>query len=107
MNDRLGPRGPHLPEFIAFHEPSLQADEFRFEEFEPQFSCPVGEPSRRQLGVERIYGEGRNMACLYADLRNPASNRCYTKIGFTPVCGSLHFHKVGAIESPAAGRRNE
>jgi RimJ/RimL family protein N-acetyltransferase len=57
--------------------------------------------------VERIYGEGRNIACLYADLRNPASNRCYTKIGFTPVCGSLHFHKVGAVESPAAGRRNE
>jgi RimJ/RimL family protein N-acetyltransferase len=43
--------------------------------------------------VERIYAEGRKIACLYADLRNPASNRCYTKIGFTPVCGSLHFHR--------------
>jgi predicted GNAT family acetyltransferase len=43
--------------------------------------------------VERIYGEGRTIACLYADLRDPASNRCYTKIGFTPVCGSLHFHR--------------
>ncbi len=43
--------------------------------------------------VERIYAEGRKIACLYADLRNPASNRCYTKIGFAPVCGSLHFHR--------------
>jgi predicted GNAT family acetyltransferase len=44
--------------------------------------------------VERIYAEGRKTACLYADLRNPASNRCYTKIGFAPVCGSLHFHRT-------------
>lgn len=42
--------------------------------------------------VERVYAEGRKIACLYADLRNPASNRCYTKIGFTPVCTSMHFH---------------
>jgi GNAT superfamily N-acetyltransferase len=44
--------------------------------------------------VERIYAQGRTIACLYADLRNPASNRCYTKIGFTPVCRSLHFHRT-------------
>jgi predicted GNAT family acetyltransferase len=44
--------------------------------------------------VERIYAEGRKAACLYTDLRNPASNRCYTRIGFTPVCGSLHFYRV-------------
>jgi predicted GNAT family acetyltransferase len=44
--------------------------------------------------VERIYAEGRKIACLDADLRNPASNRCYTKIGFTPVCGSLHFRRA-------------
>lgn len=43
--------------------------------------------------VERVYAEGRSIACLYADLRNPASNRCYTKIGFAPVCRSLHFHR--------------
>ena len=43
--------------------------------------------------IERIYAEGRKIACLYADLRNSASNRCYTKIGFTPVCGSLHFQR--------------
>ena len=59
-------------------------------------------PERRARGyagsvtaatVERIYAEGRKTACLYADLRNPAANRCYAKIGFTPVCGSLHFHR--------------
>ena len=44
--------------------------------------------------VEPIYADGRKIACLYADLRNPASNCCYTKIGFTPVCGSLHFHRA-------------
>jgi ribosomal protein S18 acetylase RimI-like enzyme len=43
--------------------------------------------------VERIYAEGRTIACLYADLRNPASNRCYRKIGFTAVCQSLHFYR--------------
>jgi predicted GNAT family acetyltransferase len=43
--------------------------------------------------VERIYAEGRKVACLYADRRNSASNRCYTKVGFTPVCTSLHFHR--------------
>jgi predicted GNAT family acetyltransferase len=43
--------------------------------------------------VERIYAEGRKTACLYADLNNLASIRCYTKIGFTPVCKSLHFRR--------------
>jgi predicted GNAT family acetyltransferase len=43
--------------------------------------------------VERVYAEGRSIACLYADLRNPASNHCYAKIGFAPVCRSLHFHR--------------
>jgi predicted GNAT family acetyltransferase len=40
--------------------------------------------------VEQIFSEGRSAACLYADLRNPFSNRCYTKIGFTRVCDSMH-----------------
>ncbi len=41
--------------------------------------------------VERAYAEGKRIACLYTDLRNPFSNRCYAKIGFEPVCSSLHF----------------
>lgn len=43
--------------------------------------------------VERIYAEGRKTACLYTDLRNAASNRCYVKIGFRPVSKSLHIHR--------------
>lgn len=38
--------------------------------------------------VERILARGKALACLYTDLANPASNRCYEKIGFTPVCDS-------------------
>jgi RimJ/RimL family protein N-acetyltransferase len=41
--------------------------------------------------VDSIFAEGRTMACLYADLRNPASNQCYAKIGFKPVCRSWHY----------------
>jgi predicted GNAT family acetyltransferase len=44
--------------------------------------------------VEQIFAEGRSAACLYADLRNPYSNRCYTKIGFTRVCESMHVARV-------------
>jgi RimJ/RimL family protein N-acetyltransferase len=38
--------------------------------------------------VDSVFAEGRTMACLYSDLRNKASNRCYAKIGFEPVCRS-------------------
>ncbi len=41
--------------------------------------------------VEKIYAEGRRTACLYTDLANPFSNRCYAKIGFEPVCESWFF----------------
>jgi RimJ/RimL family protein N-acetyltransferase len=41
--------------------------------------------------VEAIFAEGRSIACLYSDLRNPASNRCYAKIGFKPVCRAWHY----------------
>ncbi len=41
--------------------------------------------------VELIYAEGRTTACLYCDLRNPASRRCYAKLGFAPVCDSWYF----------------
>jgi RimJ/RimL family protein N-acetyltransferase len=46
--------------------------------------------------VERILAQGYKTACLYTDLRNPASNRCYEKIGFKPVCRSMHFHRATA-----------
>ncbi len=38
--------------------------------------------------ARQIFAEGRNAAYLYTDLRNPASNRCYAKLGFRPVCES-------------------
>jgi len=41
--------------------------------------------------VDAIFAEGRSMACLYVDLRNPYSNRCYAKIGFTPLCRSFYY----------------
>ena len=41
--------------------------------------------------VERIFDEGKTTACLYTDMRNPFSNRCYAKIGFRPVCSSAFF----------------
>lgn len=48
--------------------------------------------------VERIFAEGKGAACLYTDLRNPASNRCYAKIGFKPVCSSWHCPRTGAAQ---------
>ena len=41
--------------------------------------------------AERILGEGKRSACLYTDQRNPASNRCYAKIGFLPICSAYHY----------------
>ncbi len=40
--------------------------------------------------AERGRAEGKRFACLYVDRRNPASNRCYEKIGFAPVCDAWH-----------------
>jgi ribosomal protein S18 acetylase RimI-like enzyme len=36
--------------------------------------------------VDQIFAAGRQTACLYIDANNPASNRCYAKLGFEPVC---------------------
>ena len=41
--------------------------------------------------AEKIFAEGRRIACLYTDLSNPWSNRCYARIGFKPVCESWFF----------------
>jgi predicted GNAT family acetyltransferase len=38
--------------------------------------------------AERLFAEGKSAVCLYADRRNAASNRCYAKIGFEPVCNA-------------------
>jgi RimJ/RimL family protein N-acetyltransferase len=41
--------------------------------------------------VDRARAEGKQFACLYTDLRNPFSNRCYARVGFEPVCDSWFF----------------
>jgi GNAT superfamily N-acetyltransferase len=44
--------------------------------------------------ADAVFAEGKAAACLYSDLRNPASNRCYAKVGFRPVCRAWHYpHK--------------
>jgi predicted GNAT family acetyltransferase len=49
--------------------------------------------------VEQAFAEGKTMACIYTDLRNPSSNRCYAKIGFKPVCDSAHIPRAVAEPS--------
>jgi RimJ/RimL family protein N-acetyltransferase len=44
--------------------------------------------------AERVFAEGKSAACLYTDLRNPASNRCYAKIGFKPVCDAWVYRRL-------------
>jgi RimJ/RimL family protein N-acetyltransferase len=44
--------------------------------------------------VDAVFAEGRTTACLYSNLRNPASNRCYAKIGFKPVCRAWHYQRA-------------
>jgi RimJ/RimL family protein N-acetyltransferase len=54
--------------------------------------------------VREIFDEGRTAAGLYTDLRNPASNRCYAKLGFVAVCKSwlVIRSKDQARESPVS-----
>jgi predicted GNAT family acetyltransferase len=52
--------------------------------------------------VDAIFAEGRDTACLYVDLRNPYSSRCYAKIGFTPLCRSWYYPRArGAASGPS------
>jgi RimJ/RimL family protein N-acetyltransferase len=44
--------------------------------------------------ADRVFAEGKTAVCLYTDLRNPMSNRCYAKIGFRPYCDSWHYVRV-------------
>jgi RimJ/RimL family protein N-acetyltransferase len=41
--------------------------------------------------AERAFAEGKRTVCLYTDLTNPFSNRCYARIGFKPHCASWHY----------------
>jgi predicted GNAT family acetyltransferase len=44
--------------------------------------------------VDQIFAEDRQIACLYVDVNNPASNRCYAKLGFTRVCEAHIFRRI-------------
>jgi hypothetical protein len=44
--------------------------------------------------AEQAFAEGKSIACLYTDLRNPFSNRCYAKIGFKPVCDAAYVPRA-------------
>jgi hypothetical protein len=84
------------PEAIP-HDPVPAREELERAAGEDRFLFWIdrGRPVSMAGIVERVYAEGRKTTCLYADLRNPAANRCYAKIRFTPVCKSLHLHRHG------------
>jgi RimJ/RimL family protein N-acetyltransferase len=46
--------------------------------------------------VERLFAEGKTATCLFTDLRNPMSNRCYAKIGFKPYCDAWLYLPASA-----------
>jgi RimJ/RimL family protein N-acetyltransferase len=83
--------------WIAGGEPVAMAGIVRRTRRGAAIACVYTPPALRNRGyaaavtattVDSVFAEGRTMACLYADLRNKASNRCYSKIGFKPVCRS-------------------
>ena len=45
--------------------------------------------------VDQIFAGGRKTACLYTNLANPISNRCYEKVGFKRVCTASLQMRVG------------
>jgi len=57
----------------------------------PEHRCRGYAGSVTAALVERIFAEGKSVACLYTDLRNPISNRCYAKIGFVAYCDYWHY----------------
>lgn len=42
--------------------------------------------------AEQIIESGL-VTTLYTDIRNPASNRCYSRLGFEPAYPSFHYHR--------------
>jgi predicted GNAT family acetyltransferase len=64
----------------------------------PAWSSPIsrssGSPSAPSSVAERLLAEGITAACLYVDLRNVVSTRCYARIGFKPHCDGWAYHRV-------------
>lgn len=51
----------------------------------PDMRCRGYAGAATAATVASIFAEGRSKAYLYTDLANPASNRCYAKIGFRQI----------------------
>ena len=88
--------------WVADEEPASMAAIVRRTRHAAAISLVYTPPPLRNRGyagaavaalVDRIYAEGRTTACLYADVKNPISNRCYAKIGFRPVCDAAFYAK--------------
>jgi predicted GNAT family acetyltransferase len=54
--------------------------------------------------AERAFAEGKLAVCLYTDLTNPFSNRCYAKVGFAPYCDSWHYLRSATRARIVSGR---
>jgi RimJ/RimL family protein N-acetyltransferase len=89
--------------WIVDGEPAAMAGIVRQTRHAAAIASVYTPPSLRERGyagsvtaavVERIFTEGKTAAFLYTDLRNPASNRCYAKIGFKPACRSWYCPRV-------------
>jgi len=46
---------------------------------------------------ERIFAEGKSAACLYTDLSNIYSNRCYARVGFRPYCDAWQYLRAAQV----------
>lgn len=53
--------------------------------------------------ADQLFAEGKTSVCLVTDLRNPISNRCYAKIGFTPHCDSWHYVRKSSRDTADRG----
>jgi RimJ/RimL family protein N-acetyltransferase len=73
---------------------------------------PPEERSRGYAGsvtaalCDRIFADGKRTACLYTDLENFYSNRCYEKVGFRPYCDSQHYRRSLSASSSTRQSRN-
>jgi GNAT superfamily N-acetyltransferase len=41
--------------------------------------------------------QGKSLACVYVDARNPYANRCYARIGFKPICPSSYYPRIRCV----------
>ena len=59
----------------------------------PQDRCNGYAAAATAATVDQVLERGYQLAYLYTDNTNPASNRCYQNIGFKPYCRSRHYRR--------------